>query len=107
MRAIAKYGVSSLMALGSMTGIYGTELDNQLDRRNLIATQGTSNLENQGSRDGRRYAEWLRSIGERADGTACAVRMANEDRKRPHLSQEKAEAYAKAFGNACVGRKIF
>lgn len=78
-------------------------------RKCTVASPGRSSasLEMEGSRDGRRFADGLRRIGERADGTACAVGMAAEDEKRPHLSQVQAETYAKAFGNACMGRKVF
>lgn len=83
----------------------------------LIATMGCSaaafsapNLEalrKEGERDGKRYAQDSKKNGIKVDGTTCAVGIAAEDQSRPELSQEQIEAYAKAFGNACVGRNIF
>lgn len=72
-------------------------------------TSSTGNLlqlEQEGSRDGASFANELRKIGEIADGISCALGMAAVDERRSDLSQAEAEIYAKAFGNACVGRKI-
>lgn len=83
----------------------------------LITTLGCSaaafsapsldSLKKEGGRDGKQYAADLRKNGIKVDGTACAVGMAAEDNSRPELSQEQIETYAKAFGNACVGRDVF
>jgi hypothetical protein len=70
--------------------------------------QGTlKDIEKEGARDGKRYAEDLRRRGMSPDGTACAIGMAAEDASRPNYNQTQAETYAKAFGNACVGIKVF
>lgn len=61
----------------------------------------------EGARDGLRYALDFQKNGIKVDGTACAVGMAAEDKARPQFSQQEIEAYAKAFGNACMGRKVF
>ena len=71
------------------------------------AKQSLKEIEIEGTRDGKRYANDLRRRGIAPDGTACAVGMAAEDASRPHYNQTEAETYAKAFGNACVGRKVF
>ena len=72
-----------------------------------VAQGSLKEIEKQGTRDGKRYADDLRRRGISPDGTACAVGMAAEDASRPHYNQTQAETYAKAFGNACVGRKVF
>jgi hypothetical protein len=72
-----------------------------------IAQGSLKDIEKEGTRDGKRYAEDLRKRGVTPDGTACAVGMAAEDASRPHFNQTQAETYAKAFGNACVGKKVF
>lgn len=63
--------------------------------------------EKEGTKDGKKYAQDLRSRGVAVDGTACAVGLAAMDSAKPHYSQSEIEAYAKAFGNTCAGRKIF
>lgn len=73
----------------------------------IAASQSLAEIEREGTRDGRRYAEDLRKRDITPDGTACAMGMAAEDARRPHYSQAQIEAYAKAFGNACAGRKVF
>jgi hypothetical protein len=73
----------------------------------LIAYAGITDIEREGERDGKQYAEYLRSKGITVDGTYCAIGMAAEDNSRPNFSQEEIEAYAKAFGNACVGHNVF
>lgn len=64
-------------------------------------------LKKEGARDGKRYADDSRKNGIKVDGLSCSVGMAAEDKSRPELTQEQIEAYAKAFGNACVGREVF
>ena len=70
------------------------------------AWAGIPEIEREGTRDGKKYAQDLRRNGILVDGTACAVGMAAEDLRRPNFTQVEIEAYAKAFGNACAGRKI-
>lgn len=70
-------------------------------------SRSTKDIEVEGQRDGATYARDLRNHGIEVDGTACAVGMGVEAADRRHYSQSQVEAYAKAFGNACVGRKIF
>ena len=72
-----------------------------------LASPTTRDTESEGERDGKRYADDLRRRGISPDGTACAIGMAAEDRSRPQYTQAQAESYAKAFGNACMGRKVF
>ena len=64
-------------------------------------------IRNEGARDGKQYALDLMRNGIKVDGTACADGMATEDNSRPQYTQEQIETYAKAFGNACMGRKVF
>lgn len=71
------------------------------------STSGVDAAIAEGTRDGARFAYDLKRIGEKADGTACAVGMGHEAGSRSHYSQTRLEAYAKAFGNACTGRKVF
>lgn len=72
-----------------------------------ISAQSLDALKKEGERDGKRYAEDSRKNGIKADKVACAVGMSAEDKSRPELSQTEIEAYAKAFGNACLGRDVF
>lgn len=67
----------------------------------------TAGIEREGTRDGKTYAQDLEKNGIKVDATACAVGMAAEDSSRPHYTQAEIEAYAKAFGNACMGRQVF
>lgn len=60
----------------------------------------------EGAQDGRAYAVALRKRGVTPDAVACAVGMAAEDERRPTYTQSEAEAYAKAYGNACIGRDV-
>ena len=62
-------------------------------------------IEQAGTRDGKTYASDLRRHGIVPDGTACAIGMAAADELHAQYTQIEAEAYAAAFGNACVGRK--
>lgn len=66
----------------------------------------TAEIEREGARDGKKYAQDLERNGIKVDGTACAVGMVAEDSSRPHYTQTEIETYAKAFGNACMGRKV-
>jgi hypothetical protein len=70
-------------------------------------TQSLADIKKEGTRDGARYAQDLRKDGIKVDGTACVVAMAAEDKSRPQFSQVEIETYAKAFGNACLGREVF
>ncbi len=69
------------------------------------ASVGTA--EKEGTKDGKEYARDLRNHGMKVDGTSCAVGMGAMDSAKPQYSQAEIEAYAKAFGNACMGRKVF
>lgn len=60
----------------------------------------------EGTKDGEEYARDLRARGIEVDRIACAVGMTTMDSAKPHYSQAEIEAYLKAFGNACIGRKI-
>ncbi|MFS8980892.1 hypothetical protein PO002_41950 [Cupriavidus necator] len=70
------------------------------------AVASVRSAEKEGAKDGKEYARDLRNHGIEIDGTACAVGMAAMDSAKPHYSQAEIEAYAKAFGNACIGRKV-
>lgn len=59
-----------------------------------------------GRHQGARYASDLRRRGILVDGTSCAVGMAAFDSANPSFEQAEAEAAAKAFGNACIGRDV-
>lgn len=73
----------------------------------LVAFAGIADKELEGARDGKLYAIDLLKKGIPVDGTACAVGMGAEDKSRPHYTQKEIQAYAKAYGNACMGRKVF
>lgn len=70
-------------------------------------TQSLADIKKEGERDGARYAQDLRKNDIEVDRTACVVAMAVEDKSRPEFSQVEIETYAKAFGNACLGRDVF
>ncbi|EME00226.1 MULTISPECIES: hypothetical protein [Stutzerimonas stutzeri subgroup] len=73
----------------------------------VLAAPSLEALQKEGERDGKRYAQDGRNNGIKVDAAFCAVGMAAEDESRPELAQKEIEAYAKAFGNACMGRKVF
>lgn len=70
------------------------------------ASAGTREAEKKGAREGKEYRAFLLRH-DKVDGTACAVGMAAGDKNNPQYTQEEIEAYAKAFGNACMGRKVY
>ena len=63
-------------------------------------------LKKEGERDGKRYAEDGKRNGIKVDGTFCSVGLSAEDASRPELTQSEIEAYAQAYANACMGRKV-
>ncbi len=72
-----------------------------------VAAPSLNELKKEGARDGARYAQDSRDNGIEVDRVVCIVGMSAEDNSRPELSQAEIEAYAAAFGNACMGRKVF
>jgi hypothetical protein len=89
MKNLAHYTTIGLLALASAT-----------------ATAGVKEAEKKGAREGRQYARDLVARGIEVDRTACAVGMAAGDTNNPQYNQAEIEAYAKAFGNACIGTKV-
>ncbi|MGH8448284.1 hypothetical protein [Pseudomonas sp.] len=64
-------------------------------------------LRQEGARDGKQFAEDSRKNGITVDRVVCVVGMSGEDESRPELTQQEIETYARAFGNACMGRNVF
>lgn len=78
-----------------------------IDSKNYSPPENKSQLEIQGEQDALRFAEDLRKHGFQVDEVNCAIGMGAEDSSRPDYTQDEIETYAKAYANACVGRKVF
>lgn len=66
----------------------------------------SASAEDTGAAEGRRYAGDLLARGIPVDRTACAVGMSAGDALHREFNQTEVEAYARAFGNACLGQKV-
>jgi hypothetical protein len=71
-----------------------------------FASPRIGDLEKEGARDGKAFADLGRKNDIKIDSIYCSLGMMAEDRARPELSQVEIEKYVAAYGNACVGRKV-